>query len=41
VWCDAGKHFRNNEVLGNFLLEQARENIHGTKAQNVYIFQKF
>ena len=29
VWCDAGKHFRNNEVLGYFLKELAIEKING------------
>ena len=29
VWCDAGKHFRNNEVLGYFLRELAMEKING------------
>ena len=29
VWCDAGKHFRINEVLGYFLKELAIERING------------
>ena len=29
VWCDAGKHFRNNEVLGYFLRELSIEKING------------
>ena len=33
IWCDAGKHFRNNEILGYFLRELARENINGKVAQ--------
>jgi hypothetical protein len=27
IWCDAGKHFRNNEVLGFFLRELAIEKL--------------
>ena len=30
VWCDAGKHFRNNEIFGYFLRELSLENINGT-----------
>jgi hypothetical protein len=40
VWCDAGKHFRNNEVLGYFLLELAREKIHGGETLDVYFMNK-
>lgn len=40
VWCDAGKHFRNNEVLGYFLLELAREKIHGVETLDVYFMKK-
>ena len=29
VWWDAGKHFRNNEVLGSFLRELSIEKING------------
>ena len=29
VLCDAGKHFRNNEVLGYFLRELSIEKING------------
>ncbi len=29
VWCDTGKHFRNNEMLGFLLLELAQQQIHG------------
>ena len=35
IWCDAGKHFRNNEILGYFLRELARENINGIN-ENFY-----
>ena len=42
VWCDAGKHFRNNELLGYFLIELAREKIHGLKIcfSNIFNFLK-
>lgn len=29
VWMDTGKCFRNNELLGYFLIELARQNING------------
>ena len=37
IWCDAGKHFRNNEILGYFLRELTQENINGIKG----LFIKF
>jgi hypothetical protein len=36
VWCDAGKHFRNNELLGYLLIELARDKIHGLKHFSLY-----
>ena len=36
IWCDAGKHFRNNEILGYFLIELAREQIHGLNYRTFY-----
>ncbi len=29
VWCDCGKHFRNNEMAGYLLMELADEKKHG------------
>lgn len=29
IWCDVGKHFRNNELMAYLMLELAEENIHG------------
>ena len=31
IWLDTGKCFRNSQILGYFLIELARENIHGKK----------
>ena len=30
IWCDTGKHFRNNEVMGFLFIELAKQQIHGT-----------
>jgi hypothetical protein len=28
VWCDTGKHFRNNELMAYLMLDLAQEKIH-------------
>ena len=36
IWLDTGKCYRNNEILGYFLIELAKETIHGLCFKTFY-----